>query len=228
MPAPRLALLCAGFAAVIALVAPARADAPALLAPPRADVAAPTLLDQPPAEVRAGEVIELRWHDLPAAVEELEILLSVDGGRHFALRVSPELEARERVYRWRVPNLATSDARLRIRMGTREGERETATTRAFRIIGREGVPIERLQFHEGTWWTGIAEPWASPDDLGLGAATGWSNGAGWPGTAEPPARIDMPRAPTPSPTFASRRPARAPFLPGGSRSRRPAFVPARN
>jgi hypothetical protein len=215
MLAPRLAILCAGFAAAIALAAPARADAPSPLV-------------QPPAEVRAGEVIELRWHDLPATVEELEILLSVDGGRHFALRVSPELEARERVYRWRVPNLATSDARLRIRMGTREGERETAPTRAFRIIAREDAPIERILFHEGTWWTGVGEPWTSRG-VGLGSASqGWSSGAGWPETAEPPTRFDTPRAPTPLQTFASRGPARAPSLACDSRSRRPAFIPARN
>lgn len=107
-----------------------------------------------PGDVRAGEIVELRWSAPSAEVEELEIMLSLDGGRTYDVRVSPELDPRANVWRWRVPNLPTSDARLRLRLGTRRGEREGVPTRAFTILGASDRPIERRQVHEGRWWDG--------------------------------------------------------------------------
>jgi hypothetical protein len=107
-----------------------------------------------PGNVRAGEIVELRWSAPSADIEELEIMLSLDGGRTYDVRVSPELDPRANVWRWRVPNLPTSDARLRLRLGTRRGEREGMPTRAFTILAASDRPIERRQVHEGRWWDG--------------------------------------------------------------------------
>src|SRR5438046_691846 len=96
--AMRLAVLwCAlawGMSCGVAAVSHAAADDDLL----RARIALPAR------ELRAGEVLELRWSELPARVEEMEILLSVDGGRRYGLRVSPECDPLTGCFRWRVPN----------------------------------------------------------------------------------------------------------------------------
>lgn len=74
--------------------------------------------------VRPGQVIELRWEQADA-ISELEILLSVDGGRHYAVCISPQLDPAQCVYRWQVPrHLAIGTLRMRIRFnrGGREIE----------------------------------------------------------------------------------------------------------
>jgi hypothetical protein len=80
--------------------------------------------------------------------------------------VSPELDAREGGYRWRVPDLPAARARLMLRMGGKEGERAGALSREFRIVHAEGVPRPDLGFHEGQFWTGI-EPLTGPVDAGI-------------------------------------------------------------
>jgi hypothetical protein len=119
-----------------------------------------------PAVVTAGQTVVLRWSALPAESEELELVLSLDGGGRYHVRVSPELEAREREYRWRVPDLPTRHARLMLRMGGEDGERIGALSREFRIAHVEGAPRPQLGFHEGQFWTGI-EPLHGPVDAGI-------------------------------------------------------------
>jgi hypothetical protein len=114
-----------------------------------------------PATVTAGQTVVLRWSALPAEVEELEIVLSLDGGGSYHVRVSPELEAREREYHWRVPDLPTRHARLMLRVGGEEGERIGALSTEFSIVHAEGAPRPELGFHEGEFWTGI-EPLRGP------------------------------------------------------------------
>ena len=141
---PRRVLLLAAFVLLLP-------TAPALAAREPA-------LAWPGPEVVAGQVIELSWDDLPAGVEEMEILLSLDDGQAFAARVSPELDARERRYRWRVPNLPAAHARLRMRLGSEHAEIETEPTPSFRIVGAPGAPAPGPVFHEGTLWTGLVPP----------------------------------------------------------------------
>jgi hypothetical protein len=115
-----------------------------------------------PAVVTAGQSVELRWSALPADVEELEIVLSLDGGRTYHVRVTPELDAREGACRWRVPDLPAARARLMLRIGGEAGERVGALSREFRIEHAEGVPRPELGFHEGQFWTGLDPPEGSP------------------------------------------------------------------
>lgn len=119
-----------------------------------------------PAVVSAGQTVVLRWSGLPAEVEELELVLSLDGGESYHVRVSPELEARELEYRWRVPDLPTRHAKLMLRMGGEEGERLGALSREFRIEHVEGAARLELGFHEGQFWTGI-EPLHGPAGAGI-------------------------------------------------------------
>ncbi len=116
------------------------------------------VLDPLPAELRAGDVVTLRWSEPGHEVEEMEVLLSVDGGRSYPLRVSPELDARSRAYRWRVPELDAAAARLRIRVGHRDGERECPPSAPFRIAARPATAARRptpgATVHEAGWWDG--------------------------------------------------------------------------
>jgi hypothetical protein len=147
LPPHRLTLLAA------LTLAWALAPAPAHAAPGPARL-------WPGPEVAAGQVIELSWGELPAGVHEMEILLSLDDGRHFAVRVSPELDAHERSFRWRVPNLPAGRARLRMRLGRERAEIETESSAPFRIVGSDSEPAPQRLVLEGPLWTGF-EPLGS-------------------------------------------------------------------
>jgi len=81
--------------------------------------------------VRAGELIDLRWARADS-VSELEILLSLDGGEHYSVCISPRLDPDRCNYVWRVPE--PSGARLRLRIRFNRGGREI-----------EGAPSEPLR-----------------------------------------------------------------------------------
>lgn len=112
-------------------------------------------------EVRAGEMIEIHWNDPGVEVPEIEILLSLDGGAHYPLRVSPELDPRAGRFRWRVPNLSSADARLRIRFGHGPSENWGEPGASFRIVGAPGA-ADLDQICEYGWWSGLDAPIAGP------------------------------------------------------------------
>jgi len=151
--------------AVRSLLLAAALAAPALFAGAPAARSAPLEWDPParfaalPGQVAAGDEVELRWSEVPGETEELELLLSLDDGRTFRVRVSPELEGGTRHYLWRVPNLPAERARLRLRVGDREHESEGAVSAAFQIVGMPGMRPELQQVHEGNWWSGLDSEW---------------------------------------------------------------------
>jgi hypothetical protein len=116
--------------------------------PARAEIPALAL----PGVVRAGESVEIRWSDLPASAEEVELELSLDGGRW--VRISPELEARERHFLWRVPRMSSARARLRLRAGGRDAGRdfedEVTVSAGFRIECPEPLTAGRARTPD--WW----------------------------------------------------------------------------
>src|SRR5437870_5669892 len=57
--------------------------------------AAPCLSLEGGHAVRPGQVIDLQWSEADA-IRELEILLSTDGGRHYSVCVSPQLNPASR------------------------------------------------------------------------------------------------------------------------------------
>lgn len=107
-------------------------------------------------EVRAGEVVEVQWCGVEPRAEEMEVLLSLDGGRHYPIRVTPEMDPRSGRYRWRVPNLSSPEARLRIRVGRGAEESWGEPSAPFRMVGNRGA-VELDLVHEGGWWTGVDE-----------------------------------------------------------------------
>ena len=122
-----LGLLALPLLAGLAVAAPRPAGPPSLILP--GDRA-----------VRAGQLIELRWASADS-VSELEILLSVDGGRHYTRCISPELDPRRLTYVWRVPELADRPLRLRIRFNRGGREIEGPPSAPLRVAARrDGEP----------------------------------------------------------------------------------------
>jgi len=126
--------------------------------------AASARLDGIPAEIRAGETLEIRWTDLDADVDEVELELSLAGARW--VRISPEMEVLEGGYTWRVPEGLAGPARIRLRAGGEHGEREVAERECFFVASETSGPGASL----GTpgWWE--LEPEEGPAPSGLFSA----------------------------------------------------------
>ena len=88
---------------------------------------------EPGAALHGGELVEIRWSGIPPKADEVELLLSVDGGRHFSLRLTEELDAHSRSFLWRVPNLIADGAALALRMGIGGREVESAPGPLFSL-----------------------------------------------------------------------------------------------
>jgi hypothetical protein len=163
-----------GLWVVLALTLPATQA----LASAHADVTGPVLVTGIREGVHAGEKIDLRWSGVDPSTDELEILLSVDDGHHFALRVSPELDARAGHYIWRVPNLAAANARLRVRFEHAGREIEGGMSAPFRITPNLVDAPAFAQIHEGAWWSGARESEVAKSAGTLAASDASFNAAG--------------------------------------------------
>jgi len=102
--------------------------------------------------VSAGEEVEVSWSPLPGGVDEFEILLSMDDGAHFTLRLTPQLDPGLGVLRWTVPNLPSSHARLRLRVGFHGHEIDGPIGTAFQILPRPDLALATPRFRDGEWW----------------------------------------------------------------------------
>lgn len=118
----------------------------------RPDASIPVPVIDAGQEVRAGQSVVVRWKALGPDVEELELLLSIDGGWTYPLRISPELAGAENRYVWRVPNLSARDARIRIRARIDHREVSGFSSVSFSIVRNAALPPERWLFHESGWW----------------------------------------------------------------------------
>lgn len=115
--------------------------------------------------LRAGDVVVVTWSPSPR-IEECELLLSIDGGRRFPLRISPELEGDAHRYEWRVPNLAVRDAHICLRARVHGREVNGPIGPRFTLVADASRPREPWWFSEEGWWS-VPEPGADP------AAHGW-------------------------------------------------------
>ncbi len=105
----------------------------------------------------AGDEVVVRWAGAPAAAEEMELLLSVDGGRHFAVRLTHELSGEATSYLWRVPELPAGAARLTLRANLDGREVEVGESASFAIGAiRAGAdfagPDGSIRFVRGEFW----------------------------------------------------------------------------
>jgi hypothetical protein len=71
---------------------------------------------------------------LPANAEEWEAFLSFDGGRYYAVRITPHLDVARRQFTWVVPNVETGNARILIRAGDERRETLYELPERFSIV----------------------------------------------------------------------------------------------
>jgi hypothetical protein len=113
-----------------------------------------------PAEgsLREGETVEIRWSGVPRVADEIELLLSVDGGRHFSLRLTDELNSGSRSFLWRVPGLVTDSASLAIRAGVYGREIMSNPGPLFRISRNPSTGSLPLRWKAGEIWVDSGDP----------------------------------------------------------------------
>ena len=126
-------------------VAPAALAAPGFLRPAAGD------------RLESGTVVELLWNldAVPSDAQESELVLSLDGGRTFPIRLTADFDSATRKILWRVPALPTDQARLALRAGNdEEPAQETfqLVSAAFVISGSgRDSTLEEL-FAVGSEW----------------------------------------------------------------------------
>ncbi len=93
--------------------------------------------------LEGGSDATLKWAAdvLPPDAAEWEAFLSVNGGGYYAVRITPHLDADIRSFTWHVPNIATTRARLMLRIGDETHERIIALPETF-TIEATSAPIE--------------------------------------------------------------------------------------
>ncbi len=174
-----------------------------------------------------GEIVEIRWSGVPAGADEVELLLSVDGGQHFSLRLTEELDSDSRSFLWRVPSLVTDNATLAIRMGVNGREITSAPGPAFRLSRNPDAAGVPLRWEAGEIWvdshdrddessrSSVPQSGLSADDERMSAAPSES------GT------LDLPRFSSARPSAAAREtPDRSRCdAPGRTRTGSPSRVP---
>ena len=100
----------------------------ALLPPP--PLYTPTLISPHAGQVlHAGEVVRVQWkpaipYTWPSYCE-LELWLSLDGGRTYTLPILPSVDPNTTFFYWTVPNTPTNSAVLQIRFGCEPAQPET-------------------------------------------------------------------------------------------------------
>ncbi len=123
--------------------------------------------------LRAGDVVEVRWTAFEQPVEELEILLAVDGEGRFPVRLTDQLDPRLRSVRWHVPDLPTPAAFLFVRFGRHGCEVAAQHGGVFRIAGAARAPLAAPGFTAGEWWLGRGTPGAPVGSSGARPIADW-------------------------------------------------------
>jgi hypothetical protein len=137
--------------------------------------------------VVAGTTTEIRWTALPEDIDEFELLLSLDDGRSFAVRLTPQLDPAVGMYAWRVPNIPAARARLRLRVGRGGHEVEGPPGPAFAIVRDRALPESGLEHRAGEWWPVASSQaiatWVARSPGGLSSVTSSDPkiGEGWIG-----------------------------------------------
>ncbi len=158
-------------------------------------------------------------------IDEAELVLSLDGGMTFPVRLTGRIPPEDRSVQWRVPSLPTENARIGLRTGHREQwetEDVLFVSEVFAIASARSFPKEELFCINGEWRTREAMAGAPARPLAQDVAP--SDGdptldpidADDAGMDTGPAAIDIPAAP--SVRSSSRPPSviRSAFCPSGS------------
>jgi len=207
--------LLAAAVALFGAAAALSASEPSFLSPSHGEALAP------------GAVIEVEWRsacesDIPSGYDEAELVLSLDGGLTYPIRVSRELDPCESTHAWRVPAIATDSARIALRMGEqRHGESEqlAAISHTFRILPDPEGRAQALVPRAGEWGT-------APETEVVGARDrlGRSMGSAAERLTAPSERVVFSLPPATAALAPDRRVARS-ASPRAAGLRRPTSVP---
>jgi len=161
--------------------------------------------------VQPGQVVALQW-TAADAVSELEILLSLDGGRTYPIWVSPRLDPKVHRFVWRVPSYAGCTLSMRIRFHRGGREIEGAPTHSIVVARGEAEPLGLPPLAAG--------PERAPRPNGGDESRSWRVDGSCEAASHlaPPRRIA--RRPIPPPTSAKPET-------GATALWRPCFVPLR-
>ena len=121
----------------------------ALASPPIAAAAGTETAAAPPVRLaaplhgvtlQAGSLAVLAWEPLESfdrldRVQEWEAFLSLDGGAHYPIRITPHLDRDLRRVLWHVPHIPTRNARLLFRFGDERQETAFELPERFAISG---------------------------------------------------------------------------------------------
>ena len=122
------------------------------------------------ATLRGGSFATIEWQagGSLAGAEEWEAFLSFDGGKYYALRITPRLDLHKQTAQWFVPNVASRDARILIRYGDEVDEHIVELPIRFTIEAQR----EAKARHADRSTSAIGES-ARPNDRGI---VGWVDG----------------------------------------------------
>lgn len=125
-----------------------------------------------------GQTLEVGWPEgsVPENAEEMELILSLDGGRTFPVRVTGEISPDAARFEWTVPSIPTDRARLALRVGDEDGESEAirAVSDEFTIAPDSARPPEDLLALRGEWRTRDALELPSGDGVPASSLAGGS------------------------------------------------------
>jgi len=115
----------------------------ALLAPARARAEGDPRLEVPGGGVLfAGQQVVLRWQGGTGDVDEMELLLEIEGPGHHTIQISPQLDPQRGVFVWRVPELGRgAHARLVVRYDRDGREVEGRASRRLQVLSERDRPI---------------------------------------------------------------------------------------
>ena len=96
------------------------------------------------ASLRGDHFATFTWSsDRPIDAEEWEAFLSVDGGRYYSVRITPHLDLNLRSFEFLVPNIASDDVRLLMRVGDEHVETIYEFSQRFSIRPSPSVVVGR-------------------------------------------------------------------------------------
>lgn len=122
--------------------------------------------------VAPGSIVDVRWASLcggaERGVDEAELVLSLDGGETFPIRVTPDLKPCATHVLWKVPALPAAHARLALRAGS--DERDATETieivsRDFRILPDPDGRVAELKRRAAEWFVPSEPGVSSAEDL---------------------------------------------------------------
>jgi hypothetical protein len=103
---------------------------------------------------------------LPDHVEEWEAFLSLDGGAHYAIRITPHLDLNVRAVQWVVPNVDARAARIMIRAGDERNETSFELPDRFAIARDANAPLPAMRIAPTSHAEEGVVAWAEGDRAG--------------------------------------------------------------